>query len=440
MKPINIAFSIIILLLSVVFSTFVKGQETHKFNTMSNYCYPENANVLVEKNVNVSFKFEDIKEDYISNYPIKGFKDGQIVIQGDYPFDLEITLRKDIGNITIKENSKVIVKSEINEEWRSYNLSEGASLSFELPCHIKDLSISLSDKSKVKFKELNSEELTLNGEGSSEIEINGTVGKFTRFKYDDIKIKGNNKFEHTIERKHKTVAVSLPICYSNNNNKEKNNDKLEAQALGKDKIDFNFQLGYGILGWSNRVSNVDNLFSSPSGQYSLNCGSSWNLGFRYEFKLNRRWTISTGLGYESNIFSFKNNVKLSDVNGERRIGFETDPKIDAESKLVARYLTLPLFVKFRVVKNFAFHVGAIGGLNFRTSSTGFKRDYDIPHGEVEERWGANYSNFKPVKLDVQAGFGWGDLNFYVKYALTPLFKANTEKEVYPYSVGVSFGL
>ena len=88
MKPINIAFSIIILLLSVVFSTFVNGQETHKFNTMSNYCYPENANVLVEKNVNVSFKFEDIKEDYISNYPIKGFKDGQIVIQGDYPFDL----------------------------------------------------------------------------------------------------------------------------------------------------------------------------------------------------------------------------------------------------------------------------------------------------------------------------------------------------------------
>ena len=204
--------------------------------------------------------------------------------------------------------------------------------------------------------------------------------------------------------------------------------------------DFGFQFGYGISGWSNKVSNIDNLFASPNDQYSLRYSNSWTFGFRYQFELNNRWTISTGIGYESNIYRFDNNVMLTDNGVEKRIGYETDPSIDAKSKLVARYVTLPLFVKFRVVEDFSVHVGAIAGVNFRTSSTGFKRNYDVPNGEVQERWGTKYDNFKPVKLDLQAGFGWDIMNFYVKYSLTPMFKDNKEIVVYPFSAGISLGL
>lgn len=248
---------------------------------------------------------------------------------------------------------------------------------------------------------------------------------------DNLKKEGSNEVTKPIADAFQSAADNLKNKDVKASHKEKKKES---------KTDFGFQLGYGILNWSNRVGGIDNLFSSPGQEYSLRCSSSWNLGFRYEFKLNRILTISTGLGYESNIFRFDNNVKLNEINGERRIGFETDSKIDAESKLVARYVTIPLFIKYRVVKNFTLHVGAIAGVNFRTSSTGFKRNYDIPHAEVEERWGTKYDNFKPLKLDVQAGFGWGITNFYLKYAVTPLFKDNKEIEVYPFSVGVSFGL
>lgn len=222
--------------------------------------------------------------------------------------------------------------------------------------------------------------------------------------------------------------------------------KKEKTKTPKDYIkkgidtDFGFQFGYGISGWSNKINSIDNLFASPKDQYSLRHSNSWTFGFRYKFDLSYRWIISTGIGYESNIYRFDNNVMLKDNDGEKRIGIETDAAIKAKSKLVARYVTLPLFVKFRVVDEFNVHVGAIAGVNFRTASTGFKRNYDVPNGEVKERWGARYDNFKPLKLDLQAGFGWSVFNFYVKYALTPMFKDNTEIEVYPFSAGISFGL
>lgn len=249
---------------------------------------------------------------------------------------------------------------------------------------------------------------------------------------ENLKNEEPNEVTKPIADAFKTVADNL--------DKEDIQKEAYKEKKKKSKEDIGFQFGYGILGWSNRVSNIDNLFYSPKGQYTLAYSDSWSLGFRYEYEINRIWTISTGIGYESNIFRFENNVKLTDINGEKRIGFETDAKIDAESKLVARYVTIPLFVKFRVVNNFNVHIGAIAGINFRTSSTGFKRDYNISNAEVEERWGTKYDNFKPVKLDIQAGFGWRITNFYLKYSLTPLFKDNKETEVYPFSVGVSFGL
>ncbi|HBN06064.1 MAG TPA: hypothetical protein DD434_09820 [Bacteroidales bacterium] len=236
----------------------------------------------------------------------------------------------------------------------------------------------------------------------------------------------------------KPIADAFKIV-AQNLDQEKSKESKKKSKKKESKVNSTLQLGYGVLGWSNRVSSIDNLFASPKGQYSLSYSDSWSLGFRYEYKFNKRWSISTGLGYESNIFRFENNLMLTDINGSKRIDFDTT-SLETESRLVARYVTLPLFVKFKVHKSFNVHVGAIAGVNFRTSSTGFKRDYEIPNAEVEERWGTKYDNFKPLKLDVQAGFGWGSVNFYAKYSVISMFKDNKEVAAYPFSVGVSLGL
>ncbi|MDD2577592.1 MAG: outer membrane beta-barrel protein, partial [Bacteroidales bacterium] len=428
--------------------TKAEALEEAEYNRLSNSVSHE-ENVIIGKNARVNITFVDkdkIGKDYVSNYPIKGYENGQLVVQDDYPLDLELTIRNDIGNITLKNGAEVNVLSKINEKQRSYFLFEGAKLNFNNETKIEDLSLQMQNRSKLSFKDLKSDKVFLQGDGTSDLELNGEIKFLDKYKYDDINLKGDYKIDSIKERKIKMFTISTPIPFNSSKSKEDNilNDKVEsekikAQKQGKDRVNTSLQLGYGILGWSNRVSSVDNLFASPKGQYSLSYSDSWSLGFRYEYKLNKRWAISTGLGYESNIFRFENNVLLTDINGDKRIDFDLSP-IETESKLVARYVTVPLFVMFKVHKSFNVHVGAIAGVNFRTSSTGFKRDYEIPNAEVEERWGKKYDNFKPLKLDVQAGFGWNSINFYAKYSLIPLFKDNKEIEVYPFSVGVSFGL
>lgn len=423
--------------------------EEVEYNKLSNVCSPENANVLIGKNARVNIIFLDkdnIGEDYVSNYPIKGYVKGQLIVQDDYPLNLELTVRNDIGNITLMDGAEVNILSKVNEKQRSYFLFKDAKLNFNQETKIEELSLGMNYGSKISFKDLKADKVFLKGDGTSDLELNGSVGFLDRYMYDDINLKGDYKIDSIKERKIKMFTISAPIPFNSSKSKEDNilNDKVEsekikAQKQDKDKLNFGLQLGYGITGWSNKVSSIDNLFTSPKGQYSLTYSDSWSLGFRYHYKLSKRWAISTGLGYESNIFRFENNVMLTDINGDKRIDFDLSP-IETESKLVARYVTVPLFVKFKVHKSFNVHVGAIAGVNFRTSSTGFKRDYEIPNAEVEERWGKKYDNFKPLKLDVQAGFGWSSVNFYAKYSLIPLFKDNKEIEVYPFSVGVSFGL
>ncbi|MBP1645421.1 MAG: hypothetical protein H6Q16_996 [Bacteroidetes bacterium] len=415
-----------------------------EYNNSSISWNPNNANLIIGNNSKAKIIFSDnIKEDYISNYPIKGYEKGKLIIQDDYPVDLELTIRKDIGNITLKEGAKVTIDSEIKGKTRSYYLYNHAELIFNNKVEVNELEVSLNHASKAGFKNLKANKIYLQGNGSSELEINGEIGILDRYKYDDVNLKGDYKIDSIKERKLKMFTIETPIPFNFNTENTKgdeNSEKIKAQKQGKDKLNFSFQLAYGILGWSNRVSGVDDLFSSPKGQYTLRYSDSWSFGFRYDAKISKRWTISSGIGYESNIFRFENNVVLTTINGDRRIDFETNNLIDAESKLVARYVTVPLFIKYRVVKNFTLHAGAIAGVNFRTSSTGFKRDYEKQDKDIEERWGTKYDNFKPIKLDVQAGFGWNDINFYAKYSLIPLFKNNKEVEVYPYSVGVSFGL
>lgn len=409
---------------------------------------PNKADLIIGKNANVRIIFSDnIKEGYISNYPIKGYEKNKLIIQDEYPIDLVLTLKKDIGNITLKEGAKVTIDSEIKGKYRSYYLFNNSELIFNNKVEVSELEVSLNNAAKASFKNLKADKLILQGNGTSELEINGEIGLLDRYKYDDVNLKGDHKIDSIKERKIKTLAVGtyLPIDIKTEPIKgDQNSEKIKAQNLGKDKVSIDFTFGYGVLNWSNGVNKIDDLFSSPNNEYKLRMGNywnSWNIGLKFIYSFTPKLKLFAGIGIEDNVFRFENNVKMTETNGDIRLAYETDPLIlNSKSNITARYFTIPVHLQYFFYKKFSIHAGGIFGINYRNSSTGFERKYDIPNAKITEEWGKNYDNFKPLKLDLQAGLGWSSINFYVKYSLTPIFKDNKEMVLYPYSIGFSLGI
>lgn len=204
--------------------------------------------------------------------------------------------------------------------------------------------------------------------------------------------------------------------------------------------DLGFLASWGPLSWS-AMSNADDLFSGPSGDYALKfwSGQRWTLGFYTTFFPNNFLSLKVGLIYESDVFVFKHNVMWDAENN-----LVTSADRNCKSKIVSRYFAIPLILAVNLGNlwdsDFSLDLGLIGGLNFRTSSTGFKTRYNEADIHVEESFGTAFKDFKKLKLDAHFGVDFDGFQIYCEQALVPLFKQNTERKVYPFSFGIMISI
>lgn len=302
---------------------------------------------------------------------------------------------------------------------------------------LSSLDLYLSDGCSVDLDSVDIKKLTIHGTGTSHITMNGYVGELDNNKNDDITISGNFKID-SINTEEDATNDGL---WTDNASLNKYFKGKKSGYNHRDIVEVEPKVGVSRLGWSREVNSIDDLFSGPEGTYSvkMNHSCSWDLGFDVKINATSWLAIHTGLGYESDIFRFSNDVNCSKTNEVYRIN-EDKTVNNPKCKLVARYVTMPLLLQFNVYKDFSIFGGVIGGLNFRTSHTGFKRDYKDDSGKrIEESLGTKYNNFKPVKLDLQFGIAFEDYTIYMKQSLTNMFKDNREIALYPYSFGVSVG-
>lgn len=380
------------------------------------------------------FCFMDNNE-LVINSPCENRKDCKIKIE----------LKHNVFTYKIGDKSNVIVKDNINFGNNLYILAGKESIIvFEGKVKLETLNIDAKEYSRVRFNILDISTIAnINAKRGAIIDFNGGyIKEIVMEEESDTSLTGDffdEKYKNGLVT---TITHSSPTKNIVLEQLENWKDKMEEKQNNNEGVDFKMNFGYGCLGWTSGVSNIDDLFENPMGVYDLKTtsGSSWTLGFKLVIPMSKRFDFLIGLGYESDIFRFRNNVNLVEINSQKQIGYENDPTIEAESKLVARYITLPIFVDWNFYKKLSINVGVIGGLNFNSSSTGFKRDYEIGVSEIEDRWGAKYNNFKPVKLDAQVGIKFNKVNLYLRHSFTPLFKDVKEMVVYPYSVGITLGL
>ncbi|MBP3254396.1 MAG: hypothetical protein J6M30_07795 [Bacteroidales bacterium] len=191
--------------------------------------------------------------------------------------------------------------------------------------------------------------------------------------------------------------------------------------------------GYGYLNWSN-----DGFFSTPDGSdaYSLKWSDKWDIMYRFTFFPDNAVSLTTGIGIQSNVFRFEDGFDIYPYTvNTPASGYSKD-----KCKLVARYITVPLIADFHVAKHFSIHAGVIGGINYRNSHTGFKRNYRINGEKTEQSTGSSFKEFNAFKADAMIGIKLYGLTFYASHSLTDMFKDSYGKEMQPFAFGVMLGL
>ncbi|MBK9292407.1 MAG: DUF2807 domain-containing protein [Bacteroidetes bacterium] len=208
--------------------------------------------------------------------------------------------------------------------------------------------------------------------------------------------------------------------------------------------------------------------------FSLNMPSSYldlqmeksiavNLNF-YEQNIplnkSRTFGIVSGLGLTWNNYRFDNNVMLRNENREVK-GYFIEGVGMNKSKLVNTYLTVPVYFELqtntsRRKEKAHLALGVVGGWRFSSHTKLFFLEANKPYNLIDENgqpvqgtWvspGAtrrnivkDYNSFQqnPFKLDASIRAGWGFVNLFANYSLTPMFIKDRGPELYPFAVGLT---
>ena len=229
--------------------------------------------------------------------------------------------------------------------------------------------------------------------------------------------------------------------YAKKTNTNSKNTKKKNKKYTYSKYGIGFSFGYGMLNWSKS----DAFLSTPNDNiYELNFwrGSKWTVEFSKTLPMTKNIHLEIGLGYESNVFRFANSVGFASSDGStitNNFSIQTDNVRGGRAKLVARYVTIPVMLNIDFDKSNGIVLGAVGGINFRTSHTGFKKYYDgLNDQRMYETWGTKYNNFNDFKLDLHIGYNYNNFELYFRRSVTKIFKDDKEKDLCPFAIGIIF--
>ncbi len=165
--------------------------------------------------------------------------------------------------------------------------------------------------------------------------------------------------------------------------------------------------------------------------------------------------LFTGLGLEFVNYRLSNNVQLA-YNNDSVFGVQVISPEYRKNKLREIGLRVPLMLEFNTKRaplpteaqlrdgswkgndfsrknNFHVAVGVVGSWYFDTM---YKVKYRV-EGETEKDRSKGDFNLLKYRLAARAQIGWGGLNLFAEYSLTPLFEEGTGPELIPVNAGIA---
>ena len=176
---------------------------------------------------------------------------------------------------------------------------------------------------------------------------------------------------------------------------------------------------------------------------------------------NQKWGMLSGLGFEWHNYRFAQNVWLDAHEGALH-GYYIDGAPVRKTTLMTCYMTVPLIFEFQTnnksrANSFHIGLGVVGGLRIGTHTKVTFENKNSSYQLIDvndpslilpapgnyfvsgRRKMRNYDDFylNPLKLDATVRIGWGWINLFATYSLTPMFREHRAPELYPWSVGVT---
>ncbi len=218
--------------------------------------------------------------------------------------------------------------------------------------------------------------------------------------------------------------------------------KGESSKKNTNKPGFHLSFAWAFNNWGDAPFSGLNGMSDP---YSLGTTfSSYQLALIATPLNYEHWTLGIGVGYESDIYRFAGDTYMS-------IGETGNPEVSTfyhkelgnarwASRLVARYVTMPVSVMWKPTRKFGIALAAIPGLNYTSSNTGLKhkgKSYTDNAKMTDVEDASRIMN--PYKLDARLTLVFTNIGVFMQVPTMPVLK-NMDREVYPIKFGFILGL
>jgi hypothetical protein len=238
------------------------------------------------------------------------------------------------------------------------------------------------------------------------------------------------------------VDVRKPNAAVTNTNYTSEDEEIKTSRTDKESEskyywdDFSLNFGWAFTNWGSQPYNG---LSKMGGAYSLGTTfSSYQLeGVYYPWCVSH-WRFGIGLGYESDVYHFTTPYVSVVPNAQQAFSytFEGSDRQDANwtSRLVTRYITLPITLRWDPVGDFYVGLSVIPGINYSSDNTGLKHKGEfLYNGQIRDRQPVS-NVMNPFKVDARLTLTYSHFSVFAQIAALPVFN-EMDRKVYPIKVG-----
>ena len=202
--------------------------------------------------------------------------------------------------------------------------------------------------------------------------------------------------------------------------------------LGRRTWHTNLDFAMGFHNWSkDRFNGLAGTDNDAAVRTSFN---HFMLTLNYPIIYSRRVALYGGLGLEWDKYKFHRGDIHFDLSAQP-YHLYNGTVANSESRLLTRYIVVPITIKFDLGRHWKLELAAIPGLHWSGSHTGLRRDITSGDNETNIKDYTVNPYIAPYKLDARASVKYRVFGLYFQTSMLSAFKGSCE-ELFPVKFGI----